>query len=148
MRDDRAEAPRDPDLAPSGGEGLREDDVLICCALRFDGYAYAEATGLTFPEATDRLVDDDVWPEGREERLAVFFALQRYLYKWGGEYEPREGKCWRVFRTLFLDLHDAEIPARFRLAEYAEKWDRMDHDRAVAVVRRIHEMTAYDDDAP
>ena len=119
MPEDRAEpGPGTSRASAYGGPG--EDEILICCALRFDGYAYAEATGLILSEATDRLVADGVWPESREERLAVFFALQRYLGKWGGEREPSNGKCWRVFRTLFLDLHDAEIPERYRKAEYVD----------------------------
>src|SRR5258705_11640185 len=137
MREDETEPQTAPDRAPPENDGRHEDEILICCALRFDGYAYVEAAGLTFPETTNRVVDDGIWPESREERLTVFFGLQRYLYKWGAEYEPRNGKCWRSFRTLFLDLHDAEIPERFRRAEYADEWDRMDPDRAVAVVRRI-----------
>src|SRR3954447_14326883 len=98
MRDDQAEpAPGAPDPTPFEGESLEESEILTCCALRFDGWAYSEATGLDFPEATKRVVQDGAWPESREERLAVFFALQRHLFKWGGEYEPTNGKFWRVF---------------------------------------------------
>jgi hypothetical protein len=36
---------------------------------------------------------------------------------------------------------------RFYLAEYAENWDRLDQNRALALIRKIHETTTYDDNA-
>jgi hypothetical protein len=124
-----------------------EDQILTVCALRFDGWAYADQTGLSFPEATRR-IEDGQWPESREERLAIFFAYQRFLSKWGGEQLAKNGKIWRIFRTLFLDLHDAEIPEPFRSSDFLEQWGKIDHPRAVALVRQIHESTEYDDNAP
>ena len=52
-----------------------ESNILATCAPRFDGYAYAEAAGFDLAEVTNRLIDDGIWPETGELRLAAFFGL-------------------------------------------------------------------------
>ena len=61
---------------------LDEDDILTCCALRFDGSAFAEDTGFDGGAALDRFFESGEWPGSLEERFALFFLLQRDLCKW------------------------------------------------------------------
>lgn len=62
---------------------LREDDVLIHCALRFDGWKYKEATGFDHFQALDCYWETGEWALQPEEQLCMFFLLQRGLYKYG-----------------------------------------------------------------
>jgi hypothetical protein len=132
-----------------------EDDVLIACALRFDGYRYGEQTGFChgpdgweLEEAGRRLLTDGPGALAPEEQLTLFFLLQRFLYKWGGEYEPRHGWYWRLFRSLYLLVYDYPVAAEYRHGEYTDRWDAEYRPRlgeCVALVRRMHEQTQYDD---
>ncbi|MFW5683037.1 MAG: hypothetical protein ACOC1G_08545 [Phycisphaeraceae bacterium] len=138
-------------------ERVLEDAIITAYALRFDGYAYQEETG--FDGVYDRdgrklsrnFFDHGTLPDNHLERLAFFFKMQRFLCKWGGEMLPQQGGYWRLYRTLFLDLADADIPPRFRLEDRYAKWEEdfmPHHDASVALVRRIHETTAYAEDPP
>lgn len=65
------------------------EETLITCALRFYyGYAYAERRGddQTLVTVSNRFVDSLQTSGDPLENFAAFFALQRFLYKWGGEY--------------------------------------------------------------
>jgi hypothetical protein len=129
---------------------LSEDEILIAGALRFRGYDYQERHGFDFRPVVRRFLDTGRWPETEAAQLATLFMLQRYLYKWGGEYEPKHGGYWRAFRSLFLHTHLYVVPDEFRHREYAERWDQVYRpflDAAVGVVLRIHEKTRYVDDA-
>ena len=117
---------------------LDEDEVLINCALRFDGYKYAEIFNKK-AEATEI-------PADPLDQLHMFFMLQRYLYKWGGEQEPRNGKVFKTFRELFLLVYRRSIPVEFIRRDYYRKWVENYQpfiDQAGEVVRRSHESTVY-----
>lgn len=58
------------------------------------------------------------------EQMAVFFMLQRYLFKWGGEYEARNDCYWQLFRTLFLTVCNQPAPATYQSSAYVEQWER------------------------
>ena len=58
------------------------------------------------------------------EQMTVFFMLQRYLFKWGGEYEPKDGRYWQLFRALFLVVYEQTPPERYQLAAYMAQWER------------------------
>ncbi|RYG16740.1 HNH endonuclease [bacterium] len=62
--------------------------VVNLCALRFDGYAYEAATGTPMWRLADRFVETRVFSAEQNENHAAFFALQRHLFKWGGEQLP------------------------------------------------------------
>lgn len=129
---------------------LNEREILGAWALRFDGYKYVEEARFDTDRAFARLDAEDVIPDLPEEQLTLFFLLQRYLGKWGGERSPEHGRDWRHFRELFLKTHAYEVPSRYRTDEWYERWEREylpDASRHVARVRRVHETTAYDDDA-
>jgi hypothetical protein len=56
--------------------------------------------------------------------MAVFFLLQRYLYKWGGEQLSFRSREHVLFRLIFLGLYREDVPKRYRKQEYWEIWQR------------------------
>ena len=130
---------------------LDERSILSACALRFDGHHYRDTTGLDIDQGIDTFFETGEWRLTQLDQLAHFFLLQRFLGKWGGEYEPLNGKYWRAFRSLFLLVHSYEMPEHYRLQPYYEEWEREYHphlEQCVALVRYVHEHTPYDDKAP
>lgn len=128
-----------------------ENDILITCALRFDGWKYQEATGFDHRKAIDDFFETGSWEIQTLERLCVFFLLQRGLCKWDLVYEPKHGKFWRAFRTLFFLVCREEIPAPYQIADYLEQWRRKydpNLEQHIGFIREIHETTGYDDNAP
>lgn len=101
----------DPDL----------ETMLTVCALRFDGYAWVDAAcGGVMPQfdpADTALPEDDLGCLGR------FFALQRFLGKWGGEPLPPDAPERIAFLRLFLRCHNLDIPERWRSPEYHASWE-------------------------
>lgn len=129
---------------------LDEKAILTCCALRFDGYEYAQDHGFKPDEVVEQFLQTGEWDESEPKLLTAFFYLQRALFKWSLVYEPENGHYWQAFRELFLRLYAAEIPEQYQMGEYYRGW--MEHfypqlTECVAVVRQIHESTAYGDDA-
>jgi hypothetical protein len=127
---------------------FKEEHILTHCALRFDGYAYREATGFHENEALEDFLSTGQWNITTEEQLTAFFLLQRFLMKWGGEYLSERGKEWRAFRSLFLLTCEYEIPPKYRFNGEYEVWEkkyRPRHAECVQTIRHIHETTDYDD---
>lgn len=123
-----------------------EDDILIACALRFHGYNYQDTHPFDHQRALDHFITDNEWDISQTEQLAVFFLLQRFLYKWGGEQLPKNSREWKAFRSLFLITHAYDIPAEYRHQDYYTSWERdyQPYQNAyVARVRHIHETTDY-----
>lgn len=95
-----------------------DDEVkkfLQAFALRFDGYAYAASRGHDglLAEWAGRFVATLQLADVEEENHATFFALQRFLGKWGGETLAEESREHLAYRFLFLHLYRAEIPPEF-----------------------------------
>jgi hypothetical protein len=90
-------------------------DAVMSVALQFDGYRYIEDQGHSgdFSRIVTPMVDSLTFSESDDENRAVFFALQRYLHKWGGEQLPVTSKEWSCYLLLFLHLHDKPVPTRF-----------------------------------
>ncbi len=89
-------------------------------------------------------------PANPLERFAVFFLLQRYLFKWGGERQPADGRHWRLFRELFLSVADQRVPVEFRPSDDHHRLRWRHHYRlrlreTIGFVRDIHERTGYRD---
>lgn len=107
-----------------------EDHILTVCALRFDGYGYHQFRNRDprakweFPDLVGRIEKTREFPEDDLESLAAFFALQRFLGKWGGEYLTPHSNEHIVFRLLFLHLYRVEIPEEFRHREFYYVWER------------------------
>ena len=132
----------------SEGTHLDEETILICCALRFDGYKYAEEHGFNPEGPVHQYLQTGKWNGAELELLAVFFHLQRALFKWSLVYETSESPYWRAFRELFLQLYAAEIPEPYQMLKYHDKWIKDFQPQlaqCVAVVREKHETTTYAD---
>ena len=113
---------------------IEYDDLsfIDTCALRFDGYRYAADRGdrmgpelVGFPGLVDRVEKTLEFYENPLDNLAVFFALQRFLGKWGGETLPNDAIERIVFKMLFLHLYREEIPERYRFLSqnWYRKWE-------------------------
>jgi len=130
---------------------LKSDEVLTLCALRFDGYRYLEDTGFDAEAAIDAYMETEMWDRCDEEKLCVFFILQRCLCKWSLVYEPPNGRYWRVFRQMFFEVVELEVPEKYAepnwMADWVEhyEWRRA---KAISSVRRSHSAYKYDDNAP
>ena len=134
-----------------GQPPVDEDDILITCALRIDGWCYQEDTGFDHRRTVDTFFDAGEWRGSTDELLTTFFGLQRLLFKWGGEMLPRTDKHWRAFRSLFLIVCEYSAPDAYAHPDYLTKWERRYAsriDECRVLVRRIHDRTHYDDTAP
>ena len=131
-------------------EELQGLSFIDTCALRFDGYKYQEACRhrmgpdkVDFPELVQRVEDTlELYPDNLDN-FAVFFALQRWLGKWGGETSPLDDPARIAFQFLFLHLYREEIPERFKYiemqwyAEWREKYEPHREQLAAYVRRRF-----------
>ncbi|MBN8461116.1 MAG: hypothetical protein J0M04_25095 [Verrucomicrobia bacterium] len=107
-------------------------EAQIVCALRFQGYEYVEAkygqnegeppTG--FPTLIQPVVDSLTLHERQEDNFAAFFGLQRFLFKWGGEYLTMYADEHIAFDFLFLHLYRFDTPREYSADEYVSRWDR------------------------
>ena len=129
---------------------LDEAPLLTGWALRFDGYKYTDEHPYPDDDGMDTFRRTGDWSHMNDlEKLTAFFRLQRYLFKWGGEYLSQRSVTWRAFRQLFLDTADLPIPENYRMREWYEKWATdlaPRRDECVALVAEIHRRTNYADD--
>jgi hypothetical protein len=116
-------------------------------ALRFDGWKYCEANRIDHVPLVDRAVDHDNLPTNPGELMVVLFMLQRGLFKWGLEREPRSGSCWKAFREAFVRACRLPVPEEFRIEEYYSRWEREYvpiADACIAKIAAIHAATTYE----
>ena len=133
-------------------QNRHEDDILLRCALRFDGRAYLRDTAYDPRPLLDAYVETGCWPEDVEDvhLLAAFHVLQRQLTAWGSQPIPRDGKLWYVFRCLFLEVATLDVPAQYRSASGWSLWQDRYAPRIAAplgFVKDIHEHTDYHEEA-
>ena len=146
---DLSSLPRELIFADAEGLWHAEENMLFACALRFDGYRYQSEAGQDLSAMLTALLEKDEMPEGDEQRLAVFFYLQRGLGKWGLERATADSRYWGAFRRLYLSIHDRPIPETYGEPYFMKAWAENYGDRAeawAAVVGRIHAATVYVDD--
>jgi hypothetical protein len=137
-------SPTDP-LGPDD-----ENDILTACALRFDGNKYGKEVGLNQDAVIEHFFTTKQWPEGREEQLALFYMLQRFLLHWAGVDLPKESCYWRAFRELYLMVNEYSIPPQYVLGEYEIDWLMKYEPRraeCTQIIRDIHQATIYEDAA-
>lgn len=103
-----------------------KDHILITAALRFRGWEYCEdhpKFDKSLVKVLDKRVRDDKWDDlTLEEQMAVFFLLQRSLYKWGGDYLPDDAIEHKAIRRLFLLCWNKKVPEKYAHAEYMDLW--------------------------
>jgi hypothetical protein len=132
-------------MKPNNAMAQQEHEILNACALRFDGYKYREATGWDFQTALKKAIETSQLPGSNEEKLALFFMLQRWLMKWGGERERLNGATWKLFRSLFLELWSIPIPPEYSALHIDLGWpNKFNLSESVRVIQTIHDTTKYD----
>lgn len=120
-------------------------DLISACALRFDGYEYWKRRYRVYGDKDDSspstltrpLVDESRFYEDELDNLAVFFFLQRYLGKWGGERLTPWSHEHIVFRQLYLHCYRMEIPEPYRMGEFWEKWEYEHKARREEIAVRV-----------
>jgi len=126
----------------------QEYAILTACALRIDGYRYADAHGLVLSDYTGHLHKVGMSQLTNDEILVAFFAYQRHLCKWGGVLLPKNHEDWRQFRELFFRAVQCKVPEAFIFHPDGtyEEWQR-DYlprlEACVQLVKEIHESTSY-----
>ena len=108
------------------------EEAQIICALRFDGYKYEDTLVcdandkpvISLPQLAKPLVKTLSLHESDNDNFAAFFALQRFLFKWGGEYLTKYSDEHIAFDFLFLNLYRLDVPEQFAHKEYVSKWNR------------------------
>ncbi len=128
-------------------DDFSEDQVLTGWALRFDGSKYAEETGWSHEDALAEAQDSRQLPQRPEERICLFFMLQRFLMKWGGEDLSRSGVEWWAFRELFLQTASLKVSDQWRAGEWYANWQTecaAHREEHIAFVRRVHAEIEYE----
>ena len=102
-------------------------EIETFCALRFDGYKYEQVTGLDDAEGglsslVEPIVETRTLHQDPLKNFAAFFALQRFLHKWGGEHWTKYSKHHIAYDFLFLECYRREIPAEFIRDDCEKKW--------------------------
>jgi hypothetical protein len=91
------------------------------------------------PELNQPVIKSLTLYEDELKNFTVFFALQRYLFKWGGERLTKYSAEHLAFDFLFLHLYRREVPQEFAHEDYVVRWRQMEYgqiESAAAFVRR------------
>ncbi len=125
-----------------------EDYILTHSALRINGYKYRDATDLDMKTIFDEFRRSGTFGDATPlDKLAYFCLLQRFLYKWGGERLERDSVEWKMFRTLFLQTVDVEVPeAFFPGSLWTDKWEYRIKPRikiCIEIIENAHKNTRY-----
>ena len=126
-------------------ETEREREALMWCALRLDGWRLLEEvegqdTG-DFSPYVDPIVKERRLHEDDRLNHIAFFALQRYLGKFGGEDRTPYSDEHIAYRFLFLHLYRQPVPRGFESEEFTSRWEEEFAPRAeeiAAEVRRTY----------
>ncbi len=102
------------------------------CALRFLGYEYEVAAGISSPvnsgaglsKLITPVVESLILHDSDNDNFAAFFGLQRHLGKWGGETLTKYSGEHVAFDFLFLHLYQKEPPALFLNSDYSKMWNK------------------------
>jgi len=122
-------------------------DAQNVCALRFLGYEYEIAVGISSQAITGAGLSKLIQPvveslllhESDNDNFAAFFGLQRYLGKWGGDHLTKYAEEHLAFDFLFLHLYLKEPQAQFSNHEFCREWEakyRPISESIAAVVRK------------
>lgn|GEM_PF-4105873 len=112
---------------------------MIDCALRFDGYRWAEESGKGTDylwQLLERFSKSLTLSDDHEENLATFFILQRDIRNDEASHlSPPD--TYIAFRLLYLALYEKPVPRRYVYPESDRAWRRRKGRReALAAVAR------------
>jgi hypothetical protein len=129
----------------------REAEMVTACALRFDGYRYADEHGLVddesdYSQLVRKFLANPDFDLPRGHLHCALFLLQRAYIKEGLlRWDSQEAG---VIRELFLGLCRDDVLEEYRNEEYCEEWERryrLELWRHLEFVRQRHEQTKYRD---
>lgn len=117
-------------------------EVVNACALRFDGYRYEALNGrdASLPSLANRFCETRTFSAAEDDNHATFFALQRYLFKWGGEQLPYTSPEHRAYRALYIRLHRLDVAPAYRLAPYYDEWRTLYCEHAARVADALDKL--------
>jgi len=131
----------------------REAKVISACALRFDGYRYVEEVGLgtrrelegggdvlDLEQETERFFTEPDYTMPADYLSTMLFLIQRQFIREG--WLRWDSQLARIARRLFVLTARYEVPARFRLEDWATRWDRKYARFASDLVRLVEERDA------
>jgi hypothetical protein len=138
----------------------RETEIISACALRFDGYRYADDNNLVVYDELDTdegtipitdyrhvvrgFLDHPDFSLPHDYLCLVLFLIQRgWLRERWMDWRSYEAK---ITRLLFLALCQDDISPTHRLSDYADEWDReyQPHlDSIISFVKKRHTDTQY-----
>lgn len=120
-------------------------EIQMTCALRFAGYEYEAQVRqgaddrFILAECSCHVVKTLTLFDDPLKAFAAFFALQRFLFKWGGERLTKYSPEHVAFDFLFLHLYMREVTEEFSDERYMTEWRRFAPERielAAAHVRQ------------
>jgi len=132
-------------ISPSDDELMRAGDVMQVCALRFNGYGWAESVGgkgdpKILSRLTDKFVDTLTLFPGTEKNFAVFFFMQRTFRHWGlGFLSYPDNELNRAAVFLFTELKEKQPPDNWSDPEMCRKWSGLpaaEREKAASAARR------------
>ncbi|MBA2436349.1 MAG: hypothetical protein H0V54_14935 [Chthoniobacterales bacterium] len=136
---------------------MKECEILMRWALRFDGEKYRQNTGFKPGEFAERffVTWTLTWADPLD-CLAAFYLWQRFLMKWGGERLPSSNRHWGLFRALFLHTARMDVPERYQggddwNGECYRIWRRdwgQHVEEHLEIVCKIHEGKRYSTEEP
>jgi hypothetical protein len=116
---------------------------MLVCALRFDGYRYLEVVHpklskeTNFSPLVEPLVETLSFHSDLNDNFAAFFALQRYLHRWGGERLTKYSREHVAYDHLFLMLYRQPVLKDFVNREYDLRWEREFASRAEEIAAYV-----------
>ena len=138
----------------------RESKVISACALRFDGYRYIEEASLgrrrqledgggvlDLVEETEQFFTHPDYTMPADYLSTMLFLIQRQFIREG--WLRWDSQLARIARRLFVLTCRYEVPVRFRLEDWATRWDRKYARFTAELVRFVEERdtaTVYRDD--
>jgi len=79
------------------------------------------------------IIDSLVLHKDENANFAAFFALQRGLHKWGGEYLTKYSKEHIAYDFLFLHLYRLTPPLEFTDSRHSLEWEQRFADQSETI---------------
>jgi hypothetical protein len=122
-------------------ESELEREALGWCALRLDGWRLlkeveGQDTG-DFSPYVDLIVKERRLHQDDRLNHLAFFALQRYLGKFGGEDRTPYSDEHIAYRFLFLHLYRQPVPRGFESQDFPPRWNEDFAPRAEEIAAKI-----------
>jgi hypothetical protein len=126
---------------------LTEKDILVSCALRFDGWEYLRTHPFDHHRALDDFFELGQWDLAETERHCMFFLLYEGLFKLDLQNERENGQHWQAFRSLFSQVARLQVPKEYEVRKHAERWAQEYTPHLAEIIEKIRQShAAYEDE--